>query len=90
MKAVTSAKAKAECITQTVGVHLGPAIEVKEIQQDCVQGSPALVGMEFESPQSSGLHLRHMNASMVFTSQVAICFETQPARLCNHKKCRKH
>ena len=91
-RAVISAKAKAECITQTVGVQLGPAIEVKEIEQGCIQGSPAPVGEQgVESPQTPGLHRSHVNTCMVFTSQVVICFETQPTRLCNNrKKCPKH
>lgn len=90
-RAVTSAKAKAECIVQTVGVQLGPAIEVKELQQDCVEGSITEQVSDLEgSVQSAGLHQRHVNSSLVFLSDVSICFETQPARICSHKKCRKH
>lgn len=88
---MTSAKAKAECIVQTVGVQLGPAIEVKELQQDCLQGSMTEQVSDLESPvQPAGLHLRNVNSSLVFISDVSICFETQPVRICSHKKCRKH
>lgn len=83
-KAVTSAKAKAECISQTVGVQLGSAIQVKELAQDSGPTMKEAVSKEAEldlqSPPVS-LHQRQINASWTFSSRVFVCFETQPVHL---------
>lgn len=94
-KAVGNAKAKAQCIAQTVGVQLGSALEVTELSQDVIQGSNSNAGMEvLESepnrPCPESLHQRYGDATLVYSSEVAITFEVQPLRTCSHKKCRKH
>lgn len=89
-RAVTSAKAKAECISQTVGVQLGPAIEVRELEQSSETPKQAAGGIETHhrastlsahNTHSTSLHHVHTNASIAFTSRVFVCFETLPLRI---------
>ena len=94
-KAVGNAKAKAQCIAQTVGVQLASALEVTELSQDVIRGSSFNAGMEvLESepnrPCPESLHQRYENATLVYSSEVAVTFEVQPLRTCSHRKCRKH
>lgn len=75
-KAVTSARSKAECISQTVGVQLGSAIQVKELSQDAGPVKEAAdPELDPQLPPPS-LHQKHINASWIFTSKVFVCFET--------------
>ena len=94
-KAVLSAKAKAECISQTVEVQLGSAIQVREVPQDSSeklvpkQENPMGGRLDLYSNRDS-LYQRYTDAAETFISHVFVCFETHPIRLCNHKKCHKH
>jgi len=91
-RAVISAKAKAECVTQTVGVQLGPALQVVELTQESADAPTAKERTKLDTTDQSpaSLHQKHLNASLAFTSRVYICFETQPVRVCSHRKCTKH
>lgn len=79
-RAVISAKAKAECISQTVGVQLGPAIQVTETDQD----SSAQQGTG--DGDVGSMHQQHLVASLTFISRVFVCFDTQPLRPCTHTR----
>ena len=88
-KAVQSAKAKAECISQTVGVQLGSALQVRELAQEAgptMKEAGAEGDIDPKSPPVS-LHQRHLNASWTFSSKVYVCFETQPT---THLHTRSH
>lgn len=83
-------------MSQTVGVHLGPAIEVIELSHDTTAGPDFITSMEPDLDQtkvellSSNLHLQFDKEVLVFRSRVSVVFETQPLRICTHKKCKKH
>lgn len=78
-RAVVSAKAKAECVSQTVGVQLCSAVQLKEISQDSSAVAPVVSTELSDSNQlSASLHQKHLGASLMFSSKVFVCFETQP------------
>ena len=83
-------------MSQTVGVHLGPAIEVMELSHDTATGLDFMTNMEPDLDQtkvellSSNLHLQYDKEVLVFRSRVSVVFETQPLHMCTHKKCKKH
>lgn len=96
-KAISNAKAKAESIAHTVGVQLGPALEVVELSEN-VQEEPQ--AQTWNHPQAErqsqpshfvSLHQRVINCTVTYTSRVSTIFEVQPLRTCQHKKCsNKH
>lgn len=94
-RAVLNAKAKAQCIAQTVGVQLGPATEVVELSQDRSEDTslaPGLHALQETALRTEGLHQRYAKETMTYTSDVSVVFETRPLlqRSCTHKKCPKH
>ena len=95
-QAVSSAKSKAQCISQTIGVQLGAALEVTEISQEEIHNPFSRLGSEVDPnvPQevgaSSRLHQLLNTQELAYSSQVAVIFEAHPLRSCSHKKCHKH
>ena len=94
-RAVANAKSKAQCISQSVGVQLGPAIEVTEISQDAILGPNSMTEMlEPDLSQNeflpTSLYVKFGKETLIFKSQVSVVFESQPLRTCTHKKCKKH
>ena len=98
-KGIANAKSKAQSIAQSVGVRLGPALEVTELSQDLPQrGVESGTGMEsLESDPSKAnlepfatLHHRYNSVTLVYSSEVSVVFEAHPLRCCSHKKCPKH
>ena len=92
-KAVSNAKSKAQCITQTVGVQLGSAIEVTEDSQHTSQGSDSSTDMGELEPDlnkpvnhHTSLHQRYESSVLKYQSQVSTTFEVQPLRSCSHKE----
>ena len=92
---MSNAKSKAQCISQTIGVQLGAAIEVTEVSQDEIHNPASRLGSESnpnvprEGASSRLLQLLN-NQELIYSSQVAAIFEAQPLRSCSHKKCHKH
>lgn len=96
-RAVANAKSKAQCISQSVGVQLGPAIEVTEISQDVIVGPNSMteflepdLSPEKFIPSTCSLYVKFDKETLFFKSQVSVVFESQPLRTCTHKKCKKH
>lgn len=94
-KAVGSAKAKAQCIAQTVGVQLGPALDVTEVSHDVLRVPDSgtaveILDLEPNRPCLEPLHQKYTSATLTYSSEVAVTFEAQPLRTCSHKKCKKH
>ena len=97
-RAVSNAKSKAQCISQTIGVQLGAALEVTELSQDEISHSISSSGLgtgEMDdpgNPRSRGDPLQMFNEQkLTYTSQVSVVFEAHPLKSCSHKKCHhKH
>lgn len=93
-RAVSNAKSKAQCISQTIGVQLGAALEVIEISQDEFHNHDSRSGTEVDpnTPRvsPSKLQQRLNSQDLTYTSQVSVIFEAQPLRCCSHRKCHKH
>ena len=98
-RAVTNAKSKAQCISQTIGVQLGAALELNELSQDeIIHNTPLEQGAGGETPDDSRLREGPGRLQTIFnqqkltyTSQVSVVFEAQPLKCCSHKKCHhKH
>jgi len=92
-KAVTNARSKAQSVSKTVGVVLGPAVEVLELSQDAIQGlhsSSTDLNSSGNELLSNNPHVQLARETIVYRSQVSVVFETQPIHNCSHKKCKKH
>lgn len=94
-RAVSNAKSKAQCISQTIGVQLGAAVEVTEVSQEETHHPTSRLGLEVDpnvprEETSSRLLQLLNNQELTYSSQVAVVFEAQPLRSCSHKKCHKH
>lgn len=96
--AVANAKAKAQSVSQTVGLRLGPVLTLSELQQ-CEEsscdpshqegGRQGRRGMT-RSGADHDLTGRIREATVEYSSQVTAVFEALTNRNCSHKKCRKH
>lgn len=94
-RAVSNAKSKAQCISQTIGVQLGAALEVLELSQDEIHShsSRVVTGVEEgETEPNVPIPTREAssrilnNQKLTYTSQVSVVFEAQPLRCGSHKK----
>lgn len=86
-QAVANARAKAQSVSHTLGVQLGPALSLVEKQLVENLVSDAYTARNEEDACS--LADRITKTSTVFSSEVTVVFEATPVKKCSHKRCTR-